>query len=94
MSEKSILEFIDRFKNDKDTFLNGCCYWFAYILKGRFKAEICYDQGLGHFVGKIGDKYYDVTGEYHPVAVPVTAEEMKNTEPNLYRRIVRWCVMN
>lgn len=47
MREKIILKFIDDFKRVapaafETTFLNGYCYWFAYILATRFDGKIYY----------------------------------------------------
>lgn len=65
---KEVEDFIlcfSKFGNDvKRAFIEGCCYWFAYILKERFAPNariICLPQE-GHFVTKIGEKYYDITG--------------------------------
>ena len=35
MDKAEILGFIQNFKGSKDVFLNGCCYWFAFILVWR-----------------------------------------------------------
>ena len=44
-----IENFIALFDYDQ-RYLNGLCYWFAYMLKGRFPdGEIWYDQISNHF---------------------------------------------
>jgi len=76
--KERILDFIDKFKEIEkeekskaitDTFLNGYCYWFAFILKERFKDEAKYQCILlylpikGHFVCSIDDTLYDIEGD-------------------------------
>lgn len=72
-----ILSFISRFTDGGrrseviDTFSNGCCYWFARILKERFGApppqntesEIVYDEVMNHFAYRYAGVVYDITGE-------------------------------
>ena len=69
-NRSQILKFIEDFKQyDKDgtlekTFLNGYCYWFAYMLDGRFlNARIQYEPIEGHFVTEIDGRYYDIRGD-------------------------------
>ena len=61
--KKTILDFIRHFKDAEFTFLNGCCYWFCYILTARFGGITLYEPVEGHFIQKIGDAFYDVRGE-------------------------------
>ena len=57
-----IEEFINRrFQSDCD-WLEGNCYYFARILKMRFKGEIWYDLVEGHFLFRSFDKFYDWGG--------------------------------
>ena len=63
---KEILDFIKHFQNEGtiSTFMEGCCYWFAYILKSRFIfGKIMYEPILGHFLYKYSNKCYDIRGE-------------------------------
>jgi hypothetical protein len=91
MSGETVLSFIENFADAKRTFLYGCCYWFAFILKERFGADIYYNQIDNHFAAKINDRFYDVTGEicgdgFVPWA---TYQEYDSYD---YARIVRDCV--
>ena len=43
-----------------DCFTQGCCYWFAFILKERFQGKIVYDPVIGHFACQIGCNVYDI----------------------------------
>ena len=68
MSE--VLDFIEHFhkissdNNIDEVFTCGCCYWFAYILCGRFdKAEIVYDPVENHFMACYDGRLYDITGD-------------------------------
>ena len=69
-----ISRFIDRFtdggkrKEVIDCFTNGCCFWFACILHGRFVTEapgviIVYDDIMNHFGCRINGRVYDITGD-------------------------------
>jgi len=63
------LDFINRFKSSnpsamEEAFTRGNCYWFAYILKKRFKeADIIYNPVKNHFACMIGNVAYDITGD-------------------------------
>ena len=89
-AKDEILAFIRRFRDAQPVFLNGCCYWFARILAERFCAEICYDNVSNHFVGKIGNAYYDVSGEVHGTYVPWSTYEAFDSLD--YARVVRDCI--
>ena len=66
---KTVKEYIEFFKwYDKEnvlinTFTKGYCYKFAVILKDRFDGEIFYEPIEGHFITKIGSKYWDIRGD-------------------------------
>lgn len=70
-THEKVLDFILNFRrasNEKSAvkvFNEGCCYWFAVILKHRFfpLARIYYSPVDNHFVAKIGRRTYDITGE-------------------------------
>jgi hypothetical protein len=72
--ETAVSQFIDHFtQNGKrkeviDCFTNGCCFWFAYTLHGRFIVEapgviIVYDDIMNHFGCRINGRVYDITGD-------------------------------
>lgn len=88
-----IEQFITLFGNDK-RYMDGLCYWFAYILKGRFPdGEIYYDPIMNHFYFVYGDYAFDVRGK---VELPLKA--MKWCEyPKFdildYQRVVRDCIL-
>lgn len=70
LANNVVLNFIKDFKNlhqteIEDTFLNGYCYWFAFILKSRFGGDIMYDCINNHFVTEIGDCLYDISGQVY-----------------------------
>lgn len=92
-----IEEFINRrFQSDCD-WLEGNCYYFARILKMRFKGEIWYDLVEGHFLFRSFDKFYDWGGwrEEYDFSKPETVENLvkwadyKRVDPVHYERIVR-----
>lgn len=65
-SFKDVVKFISHFKGAEDTFLNGCCYWFAWILRERFHergfwVDIFYDPIEGHFVARFITDCDDIT---------------------------------
>ena len=92
-----VLNFINRFTNEGkssgtiDTFTSGCCYWFSYILHNRFPdSNIMYDPVANHFVTRIGNDVYDitgvVTGKYELELWDTYDDELEK------RRIIRDCV--
>ena len=98
---KEILEFIERrfpiTDWDYAEWMGQNCYYFARILKARFKGEIWYDLVDGHFLFKQGDYFYDWTGcrlEYQ-MDKPETVDNLvkwstyKKIDPTHYERITR-----
>lgn len=92
-----IEEFINRrFQSDCD-WLEENCYYFARILKMRFKGEIWYDLVEGHFLFRSFDKFYDWGGwrKEYDFDKPETVENLvkwsdyKRIDPVHYERIVR-----
>lgn len=73
--ERDVLMFIGRFSTDGqgtrwevvECFTQGCCYWFAFILKTRFDeeygAEIVVNYVANHFGCRICGRVYDATGD-------------------------------
>lgn len=49
-TQQEIIEFIQHFRDAENTFLHGCCYWFAKILHDRFGLFIVYEPVEGHFL--------------------------------------------
>lgn len=69
MQEK-VLTFIETIRNSFDgsvtVYTRGSCYWFFLILKQVFpEAQAFFD--MNHVITKIGDGYYDITGEVQKV---------------------------
>jgi len=63
---EEVLRFISRFATEQaviDVFTQGCCYWFAEILRVRFRGDIVYDTVENHFACMIGDAAFDITGD-------------------------------
>ena len=94
-----ILEFITRrFPIEKDCdWMTGNCYYFARILKMRFKGEIWYDLVDGHFLFRHYDNFYDWTGlrNEYDLNKPETVDNLvkwstyRFIDPVHYDRIVR-----
>ena len=75
MDFQAVIDFIKHFAGAENTFLYGCCYWFAKILQDRFGnvhddgsySEIFYEPVKGHFIFGIhedeGWHYFDVRGD-------------------------------
>lgn len=67
----SINEFINDFKTHiniskelEELFTTGYCYYFALILQHRYAdGEIYYLSNSNHWIFKLFDKFYDITGE-------------------------------
>ena len=103
-----VLMFIGRFSTNSrgsayrreviECFTQGCCFWFAHILKARFgeDAEIMADYVVGHFGTRIRGRVYDITGDvtdgYNGVPYRWEPwEDLKDDE--LKSRIFRDCIM-
>lgn len=82
---------VSQTQNITEVFTSGCCYWFAYILCGRFpEAKLMYDLAANHFVAEIGGKLYDITGE---VTDQYNVIEWDKYDDSLHKeRIIRDCV--
>lgn len=101
-----IEEFVKHFSKAKETFTNGCCYWFAFILAERFNGEIFYNPKENHFACGIQEdnpfpwidgsawSLYDINGNIKEnVSDYVIFKEYKKIDSTHYERIVRDCVM-
>lgn len=96
-----ILDFISRrfpiTEGDTGHWMSGNCYYFALILKSRFKGEIWYDRVAGHFLFRRGDYFFDWTGlrNEYDFSKPETVDclvkwpDYKKIDPAHYDRIVR-----
>ena len=77
----------------EDSFLNGNCYWFAYILKSRFgTGSIIYCQIDNHFLYKLSESYYDIRGKVHPPQDATDWIQYMIDEPLDASRVLRDCV--
>ena len=97
-ASKVILAFITRFKGSEEVFLHGCCYWFAYILDYRFYLEystaIMYEPVEGHFITRIGNRFYDVRGdvtELYRGKPMYDVEQLRKENSKMYRHLMRDC---
>ena len=88
-----VLDFIKRRWKKDANWLDGNCYWFAKILCERFPfGKIYYLPIQGHFVAKIKDNFYDATGIVSLKEQAYSFEEIKETDPLHYQRLIRDCV--
>ena len=94
-----VLGFISRFtakgkrKEVIDAFRNGCCFWFAKILRDRFSGcnpSIMYDQVENHFGTMVGERIYDITGDVTDDFRWEIFEQME--DKLLISRLIRDCV--
>lgn len=97
MGDKAtILAFIAEFSGATDTFLRGCCYWFAQILSVRFGGETVYEPIEGHFLQRIDGALYDVRGDMTEAykAIPLIHwDGYEDVDPLHYQHIFRDCVL-
>ena len=105
-TDDRILEFISRFRGSEDTFLHGCCFWFANILFIEFGFEIVYEPIEGHFlamrtttVQKDGacydvHEYFDIRGnvtdKYRGLEL-YPLQQIHDSEPKWYSHLMRDC---
>jgi hypothetical protein len=86
----NVLKFIKKYESADDLFRRGQCFWFAFILAHRFKGTIMYQPVDNHFVAKIKNKYYDVTGE---VKGDFQTIDEARKDPLHWERIKRDCIL-
>ena len=94
---ETVLKFIKQFQNQGtvETFTEGCCYWFAVILKKRFAAfhpTMMYNPIDNHFATKIGNTLYDITGVIKPDEFESWTKYSKE-DYLLTRRIIKDCIL-
>lgn len=92
-----VLEFIEKFKFHEPKiieylFMNGNCYYFAVILKDKFNGEIYYLPIANHFVCKIDNDFYDITGFCSINEKPYLWDTFEKIESTHKERIVRDCI--
>ena len=93
--KSQIVDFIKRRFPEDSHWFDGNCYWFAFILAERFPhLTIVYEPVAGHFMVTDGQNYYDWTGvvdmsKYYKAPIPL--EEIKNSDPLWYQKIIRDC---
>lgn len=90
-----ILDFIKRrFSQTDANWLYGNCYYFAKILCLRFPwLQVYYEPVRGHFLAGTPSHYYDWTGLVTDLdSLPILLEEIRQTEPNWYNRLITDCV--
>ena len=80
MRTKKIIDFIETFTEQFTTeiqylFYCGHCYWFAYILCGRFNGEMWFNPRIIHFAAKIDDDLFDIFGKIVPGINPLNGEQ-------------------
>ena len=105
MTNKKVLQFIERFKKNagscyssalETVFTCGNCYWFAVVLTERFKfysPKLYYYPITGHFAEKISDSFYDITGEIQSEEKPIAWETLKKEEPTRAKHIYQACAL-
>ena len=88
-----IQQFITHFDNDQ-RYMNGLCYWFAYILKGRFPdGEIYYDPIMNHFYFVYENNAFDVRGKVELPSKATPWHEYRDFDELHYQRVVRDCIL-
>ena len=93
MYNHEVLSFIYRRWVSDSGWLDGNCYWFAYILCTRFPAlQIWYEPVEGHFYAGNGKQFYDWTGGCPEVSGAVLFSDIKVNDPVCYARLLRDCV--
>lgn len=80
-----ILKFIQRFpinNTDIDQWMGHNDYYFACILKSRFRGDLWYDLVNNHFLFCYFDEFYDWTGlrSEYDLSEPYTMENMVKWE--------------
>lgn len=95
---KFIKHFLPQGRDTKtvDTFTQGCCYWFAYILFIRFAdipdTAIMIDQVENHFGTMINGRVYDITGDVTDIYEWQWWGDIVLNDETLAERIKRDCI--
>lgn len=94
MDRTAILDFIHRRFHEDNHWVNGNCYWAAWILCEQFpELSMYYCAHVGHFVAGDGTVFFDGHGQY----VPETVHEVyplstiKEIDSTWYSRLMRDC---
>lgn len=98
ITHSEVIKFINDFKGIhkkeiENVFYNGYCYWFAYILCGRFIGEIWFNPDEVHFACKIQDKIYDICGEIENTDGWIKWSEFQLTNQYLVEEITNSCIL-
>lgn len=92
-SPEDVLEFIKRRFPMDCKWVDGNCYFFAVILNERFpNGEIVYDVIDGHFLLKLGDKYFDHRGVSTPIK-PISWRDFDSYDCLQKQSIVKYCIL-
>lgn len=100
------MKFIRRFtqggknRGTIETFTQGCCFWFAFVLRERFydpndrnqNVDIMYDQIANHFGCRIDGAVYDITGDVTEKYNWQTWVSLMNEDELLAEHIIRDCI--
>lgn len=99
--EISITNFISKFKKYESnnvlikTFTEGFCYYFSLILKSRFPEGKIFYNTMNHFVFKLDDRLFDITGDCTDIWTNKYLydwEEFQRLEPLEVKGITRDCI--
>ena len=103
MIHTEVMKFIKDFKvlhpkEIEEVFTSGYCYWFAFILKERFKyanPQLMYNDIDGHFACKIHNMLYDIRGTISKFSSENYKywEEYRTKEPYMAERIKKDCIL-
>lgn len=103
---QDVLDFISHFSGAEDTFLHGCCYWFAWILHERFHGDgyyvyIMHDPIEGHFLALFNSidnpldcRFFDIRGdvtEKYRFENLDRLDELKWKDKTYYDHLMRDC---
>ena len=88
---KDVLYFIKKFESAQQLFMEGRCYWFAFILKERFDGKMMYNQIMNHWACLIDNQLYDATGQIDSEGFYVWPDVVTNDDL-LYNRLVAQCI--
>ena len=100
---KEIEDFIKHFSGAEDTFLHGCCFWFARILEEEFAwkyhTQILHAPIEGHFVTRIWGRQgparlFDIRGDVTDLYTNVpldSLDDLRRYDETHYEHLMRDC---
>lgn len=89
---EDVLNFVKRRFHEDNHWVDGNCYWAAWILCERFPwLSMYYCPIIGHFVAGDGERFFDGHGLYECTGDPILLKDIELKDPLWFGRLIRDC---